>query len=149
MTAYSVTSHDIPGRGGEVGNQFMATSHYALTGALVAADTITFTNLLPKAGGVIVAVDIFSPELDTDATPTGTWKVGNTDDDDGYVLTSNIGLPTQAPANGQQISHHGTGALIGTTVTNRDVVVTIVGVMATSATTGTIGIRVLIEGSPA
>lgn len=145
MTAYSGTI-DIAGKGGELGKQLQATGHYALAGALVNADTIKFANLLPAAGSKVVSLMVVYPELDTDASPTGTWTVGNSDSAAGYCGTQNLGLPVQAPVNTLQIINIGTGALIGTTVTNRDVIITITGVMATSATTGTIGIIATLEG---
>lgn len=148
MTAYNATI-DVPGLSGELGKQLMAVGHFALTGALVAGDTITFPNILPQNGAKVIYSRTAHPELDTNASPTGTLKVGNTDDDDGYHLLYNVGAPVVAPANGGQMGNTGTGALIGTVVNNRDIVMTVVGVMATSITTGTIFLFVTLEGTAA
>lgn len=145
MTALTGTNTYSNVGSGALGTQRTITGTYALAGALVAADTITWSKLLPLGGGRVVRVELAFPELDTDTTPTGTWKVGDGTDDDGYILLSNIGLPAQAPANGLQMVQVGTGALIGTVVTGRDVVLTVVGTMATSATTGTILLNVTLE----
>lgn len=146
MTALTGTVVDA-GRTGERGTQFIAKGTYALGGALVAADTITWTNFFPNGKFKLVSLRFWAPELDTDATPTGTIRFGDGTTADAYLTTTNIGLPAQAPANGAQIICMGNGASIGTSFTGlRNLVATIVGVMATSATTGTLHVEAVLEG---
>lgn len=152
MTDYSATI-DVEGRAGRIGQQLTASGYYTLTGGITGhastGDTITFSNIIPRSGAKVVGLQVVSPELDTDASPTGTFIVGNSDDDNGYVLTENCGLPAQAPANGKQLSVTGTGALIGTVVTNRDIIIEYTAALATSATSGTIRLNVILEGTAA
>lgn len=145
MAAYTGTI-DIAGKNGELGQQNFCRGKYALAGALANTDTITFTNLLPLAGGKIVGFRFYSPELDTNATPTMTFTIGNSDDADGYLKTVNGGLPAQLPANGSQLNYCGNGDLITTTVTNRTVVLTVTGVVATGETAGNLYVEIILEG---
>ena len=148
MTAYTGTITR-EGRAGERGMQFIALGKYALTGALVNADTITWSNLLPDPNRFkVIGFRFWSPELDTDATPTATIIVGDGTDTDAYLTTSNVGLPAQAPANGYQINLSGNGAAIGAaagTAVSRNVVLTVNGVVATGATTGTLWVEFVCE----
>lgn len=138
------------GKNGELGQQYTCVGTYTLSGALVAADTITWTNILPKGKFKIVTGRYYSPELDTHASPTGTIIIGDGTDTDAYLTTTNVGLPAQAPANGLPLSIGMDGASIGTTFGSttslRNVVLTVVGVMATSVTSGTIRVEFVIEG---
>lgn len=149
MTALTGTINTA-GKGGELGQQYTCVGTYALAGALVAADTITWTNLLPKGKFKIVSGRVIAPELDTNASPTGTIKIGDGTTVDAYLTETNIGLPAQAPANGYPLNIGLNGASIGTTFGSttslRNVVLTVVGTMATSATTGTIRVEFVIEG---
>lgn len=153
MTNYSATI-DNPGRGGEVGVQNWASGYYTLAGAITGhsstGDTITFSNILPEGGAIVRDVVVAYPELDTNGTPSGTMIVGNTDSDDGYIITQNVGLAAQVPANGQQMIARGTvGDLLNTRVTNRDIIIEFTAALATSATAGTIRLSALLEGSAA
>ena len=152
MTVYSATV-DVEGRAGRIGQQLTASGTYtflgAITGHATTGDTILFENIIPRSGAKVVAVQVVSPELDTNATPTGTFIVGNSDDDNGYVLTENCGLPAVLPANGKQLSVTGTGDLIGTAVTNRDIIVEYTAALATSATSGALRLNVILEGTAA
>jgi hypothetical protein len=145
MVAYTGTI-DIAGKNGEIGSQNFCRGKYALAGALANTDTITWPNLLPLAGGKIVGFRFYSLELDTNATPTMTFTVGNSDDADGYLETVNGGLPATLPANGSQLSYAGNGALIATTVTNRNVVLTVTGVVATGVAAGNLFVEIILEG---
>ena len=135
----------IAGKNGEVGMQFTATGTYTLAAALANGDTITWSNLLPLGGAKIVAVRFFAPELDTNATPTMKWTLGNSDDADGFIIEQGgaVGLSNSLPT---MIVAGGTGALMDTTVTNRNVVFTVTAAVATGATTGTIRVEFLLEG---
>lgn len=141
----TVTKFAAAGDRGELGAGICS---YTLTGAIANGDTITWTNAVPSAKQArIIDMIVSAPELDTSGSPTGTATVGDGTDADGYNITFNLGKPVQAPANGEQIVNHGTGALIGTANhSSGNIVLTVTGVMATSATTGTIIIRPLVEG---
>ena len=145
MTAL-VGTVTIPGKGGLVGVQHTALLEYTLTGALVNADTITWSNVIPNGGATVVDVQLATPELDTNATPTMLFEVGNSDDRDGYIL-SHGGALTLSNSLADQMSAIGTGALIGTKVTNRDIVLTVTAAVATGATSGRILLKVLLQGT--
>lgn len=152
MANYTATIDTKP-RTGSIGQQLLATGYYDLAGAITGhattGDTITFDNIIPKGGAKIISVGVTYPELDTHATPTGTCIVGNTDDDNGFAITNNVGLPAQLPANTQQVQICGTGDLVGTSITNRDVIIEFTAALATSATTGRVRLEVLLEAPAA
>ena len=139
-----------PGVNGEVGEVVTAMGTYDLAGALVNADTITWPGLLPKNGDYqIQSMRFWAPELDTNATPTGTIIIGDGTDTDAYLTTINIGLPAVAPANGSQLNYNGNGASIRTNITTPvpDVVLTVTGVVATGATSGTIFVEFTLKAT--
>ncbi len=123
----------------DAGKEYTSVGTYALTGALVAADTITWSNLVPK-GAQVLNVSWVSPELDTHATPTATIKVGDGTDDDGFMLAFSVGI---AAASLTYVSTGGNGATIGSTYsTATSVVATVASAVATGATSGTIFMKV-------
>lgn len=148
MTAYTQTTHKTVGRAGERGQQFEALSSYALTGALVNADTITFSNLLPDPNRFkVVDFEFWSPELDTNATPTTLFTIGDGTDADGY-LTSKGGAVTLSNSLAGQLFYKGDGAIIGAaagTAASRDVVLTVTAAVATGATSGNLWVKVVCE----
>ena len=145
MTAYTGTIVS-EGRGGELGQQFSAIGKYALTGALVNGDTITWSNLLPKNTVKVIAFRFWSVELDTGGTPTTLFTIGDGTDPDGY-LTSKGGAVTLSNSLAGQLSYFGDGALIGADdAASRDVVLTVTAAVATGATSGTLWVEVLLEG---
>jgi len=149
MTAFTALTIN-PAKIGEVGEIVVGTGTFTLTGALANTDTITFTGIVSPGNFRVIGFDIWSNEIDTDATPTGTWTVGNATDPDGYLTTQNMGLPAQLPANGSQLRYSGNGALIGTNIgtvsTDGNVVVTVTAAVATSATTGAVNVRIWVQG---
>ena len=149
MTALTATV-DLPGRGGDIGEQLVASGYYdvlaTIVGHATTGDTITFPNILPQGGAKVIAAQVVSPEIDTHGTPTGTCIVGNSDDDNGLIKTANIGKPAQLPANGSPLTLNSfDGALINTTVTNRDVIIEFTAALATSITSGRIRLNLLLE----
>ena len=149
MTNYNATI-DVPGRAGSVGQHLVASGYYDLAGAITGhastGDTITFANILPKGGCKVISVQVVSPELDTDASPSGICIVGTSADDNGFVTTTNVGLPAQAPANGLPLNIQGNGELIGTAVYERDIIIEFTDALATSATTGRVRVYAVLEG---
>lgn len=137
----------VAGKTGELGQQYDAVGYIDLDAALATTNTYTIANLFPKGKYKVVGFDFWSPELDTNASPTLTFSVGNSDDPDGYLKTINGGLPAQAPANGSQLNYKGNGDLIGTTPTpNRDVTLTVVADPATGVTSGRLFFGFTLEG---
>lgn len=69
----------------EVGQIYEIQFEYSLTGALVAADTITTpAGALPD--GIRILDTVLSyPELDTNAAPTGTFDEGDATDDNRFI----------------------------------------------------------------
>lgn len=145
MTAYSGTINTA-GRLGEIGRQTIASGSYALTGALVNADTVTWDNVFPNGKFKVISFRYWSPELDTNASPTMTFTIGDETDPDGYLTTINGGLPATAPTNGSQLNYMGNGALLNTTTAGRDVVFTVTAAVATGASSGTLFWEAVIEG---
>lgn len=147
MTAY-VGTVVVPAVGGAKGQVSEGLCQYALTGALVNGDTITWTNAIPNAKAAqVIGMEFWSPELDTNASPTATATIGDGTDADGYNTTFNLGLPVVAPANGTQIRDSGLGAIIGTsTQAGRNIVFTVTAAVATGATSGTLNIRPIVVG---
>lgn len=119
------------------GQEFTAVGKYTLVGAIVSGDTITWSNLLPTNDVQVLSVVRYGQELDTNATPTGTEKIGDGTDDDGYLTSKTSGDATG------QFQMHGDGAIIGTSdQVGRNVVLTAGGTIATAASTGTVWIAV-------
>ena len=134
------------GRSGERGQQFVATGTYALTGALVNADTITWSNFFPSGKFKLVSLEVYGPELDTNATPTMKFKIGDGTTVDAYLTEKGgaLGLQNSLPS---QLFYKGDGASIGTSFTGlRNLVMTVTAAVATGATSGTIFVEAVVEG---
>lgn len=148
MTALTATV-DLPGKGGDISEQKLASGYYDLLGALVNGDTITFPNILPYGGAKVVNVKAVSPELDSNATPTATATIGNSDDPDGYVKTRGLAVTLSNSLATDLVLESSDGALINTAVTNRDIVLTVTAAVATGATSGRIRLSALLQALPA
>lgn len=135
----------IKGRSGERGTQYAALLKYTLLAALVNGDTITWSNCLPNGKFKVVGFRIWGVELDTNASPTMLFTVGDGVDADGYKLSAGGGVGLQNSLAGQLV-YLGDGALIGTTDAANDVVLTVTAAVATGATSGDIWIELVIEG---
>lgn len=120
----------------------VALGKYALTGAVVSGDTYTWSSILPTNGITILDFKIYGAELDTDASPTATLKIGDGTDDDGYLTSKTAGDATG------QMKFSGDGAFIGKSTgatgatATSNVIGTVGGTVATAATTGTIWIAI-------
>lgn len=146
MADYTATV-DVPGKGGDIGTQMVASGYYDLAGAITGhattGDTITFSDILPFGGAIVRDVEVVSPELDTNATPTGTLIVGNSDDDNGFITTTGIAVETTVAT--PLVLKSFDGALLNTHVTNRTVIIEFTAALATSATTGRVRLNLLLE----
>jgi hypothetical protein len=122
------------------GASYKATASYTLASAVETGDSFTFKNILPSpADSVqIVSGKLFGQEFDTNASPTATVIVGDGTDTDGY-LSSKV---SAADANGQFLAEFDGAFLGGTSQASRDLVVTLGGVVATAASSGTIFIEI-------
>ncbi len=139
----------------EGGIPYSIDFEYTLTGALVAADTITTpADALPDDGINIVEVLLIYPELDTNATPTGTFDVGDSGDADRFIAVAPMGVAGVTTAGFQlrQGINRAQGLTSGVVSTGEgylypvgtspQLVVTVGGTVATGATTGFIKLRV-------
>lgn len=129
------------GRSGEIGGQRFFLGEYDLAAALVNADTITWSNILPSSGTFkVLDFKIVAPELDTNATPTMLFVVGDGTDNDAFLTSKGGAVGLQNSLAGQ-LSYFGDGAAIGAaagTVVGRDIVLTVTAAVATGATSGKI-----------
>jgi hypothetical protein len=112
-----------------------------LASGLANTDTITWTNILPDTPVTIRSVRLIAPELDTGATPTGTIVVGNSDDDDGYILVAGMAVGLQNSL-ASPLLLAGTGLLMDTKVSNRTIIATVKSAVATAASSGVIRLEV-------
>lgn len=149
MTDYTQTTHLAAGKAGEQGQDYVALSSYALTGAVANGDTFTFTNLLPKAPTCqIIDFEIWGVELDTGGSPSLTFTVGDGTDADGYLTTKGGAVGLQNSLAGQ-LFYKGDGAIIGAaagTAASRNVKITITAGAATAASSGKIFVKAICRG---
>ena len=137
------------------GEQYSIDFEYTLGGALAQNDTITTpSSALPNNGIRIVETELMYPELDTNATPTGTFNVGDGTSatrfvsgvpmgvagvtTSGFQLRQGINI-AQGLTNGVVTS--GSGYLYASG-TNPQLVVTVGSAVATGASSGVIRLRV-------
>jgi hypothetical protein len=126
----------------QAGLQYTAVGYYTLGGAIVSGDTITWTNILPGTGNPVklLGFRVWGQELDTNASPTGTLKIGDANDDDGYLTSKTAGDATG------QMQFFGDGAYIGGQTgaasgqASASIIATVGGTLATAASSGTIWI---------
>lgn len=157
MTAYNFTA--IQDKSPWVpGDTYTIGGYFKLTGALVNADTITFTNAIPPSGVRAVEVLVYSTQLDSNATPTGTFSLGDSLADgsaagrfitSGLMGTNQAGRQIQtfsnvAPAFTAGVQTAGVGYLYTTDENSNanggylDLKLTVTNAVATAAATGTI-----------
>jgi len=158
MTAYAFSSltpdSSFPARTSP-GMLYTTEFQYTLAGAVVSADTFTTpANALPANGMRIAEVEVIMPELDTNATPTGTFIVGDATDDNRFIDAAPMGVAGVTTAGYQMrtciniaqgltsgVVSTGSNYLYGSGTSPR-LVMTLGGTIATAATTGTIRLKV-------
>lgn len=143
MAAYTGTNVK-KGKNGELGQEYTATGYYDLTTGLANADTITFSGLLPIGGYRAVKGKVWGVEIDTNATPTGTFVVGTATDDDGFLTTKGAAVGLQNSLGGQ-LCYIFDGAQIGTVITDTDLIVKMNAAVATGATSGRLWVELVCE----
>lgn len=114
----------------------------AITGAVASGDFFYLGRILAKSTLTGFVCDI--PELDTDASATGTLIVGDLADDDRYITTSNAARNSGRinSAADDALGSDFQGSIFGTlprVYTDPDMLVLkLTGTVATAATTGTL-----------
>lgn len=144
MTAYTGTVVIGAATGG-LGDEHTVKGSYTFGAEIENADTITWTGILGKGDKEIVGFRVYGVELDSNATPTATFTVGTEDDADGLLTTKGGAVGLQNSLAGQ-LSYFGDGALVGTTVDDEDIVLTMTAATATGASSGTIYVEAVLKG---
>lgn len=85
------------------GMTFTVGGYFKLTGALVNADTITFTNAIPSSGVTAISAVVYTTQLDSNATPTGTFSLGDSLADGSAAARYISGAKMGTNVAGQQI----------------------------------------------
>lgn len=137
----------------------MVEFQFTLTQALANGDTITTpANALPVNGIRIQEIIVISPELDTNATPTGTFNVGDSVNATRFINSATMGVNGVTTTGYQLINHmnvaqgltngvvsSGTNykytpgdATFGVGTNGPELILTVNAAVATGATTGTI-----------
>ena len=75
----------------QAGQIYTAYGFYTVGAAVAQNDTITFTNIIPANGVEIISTRLMTPKLDTNATPTGVFILGDATDDDRFINDVAIG----------------------------------------------------------
>ena len=122
MTAYSYTllqnsSPWIPGEVITVGAYFNIADTTSSAG-VVSGDTITANNIIPEGGVTILSVLVTGAEMDTNASPTGTYKVGDADDLGRFILAAAQGTNV---ASGQLVQYQNVAPTFSTGVQTKGV----------------------------
>lgn len=121
---------------------------FSLGQALNTDDTYEVDNLFPTDvyDVIIESGRVFCPRLDTNASPTATFAIGDSDDDDGLLVTKGA---TVALVNSlvNQVNYEFDGALIKnkTTITGKKLILTPKANPTTGVTTGDIFIDVYLR----
>lgn len=154
MTAYNFTLVD-PISPWVSGKVLVARAYYDLNGvALAQNDTITATSIIPADGVEVMEVLVSHTELDTNATPTGTYTVGDSGDADRFITSAPMGV-NGVTTSGFQIRNginRATGTTSGVISTGAGyrytgtsastLILTVDGAVATGATTGVVHLLV-------
>jgi hypothetical protein len=133
----------VAGTAGEIGKEKLATGYATWSAAIANTETVTFTNFFPKGKFKVKSVEVSSTRLDSNATPTSAFSVGNSDDADGFATAAVQPVVGNSTA---QFSVEGVGALItgNTAISNRDLIITCTASATTAVTTGTLFVKALI-----
>lgn len=158
MTAYAFTQlvpdSSMPARTSP-GMLYTTEFQYTLAGAVVSGDTFTTpANALPFNGIRIAEIEVISPELDTNATPTATFDVGDATDADRFIAAAPAGANGVTTSGYQMhtciniaqgltagVVSTGTNYLYGSGTSPR-IVLTLGGTVATAQSAGTIRLKV-------
>jgi hypothetical protein len=158
MTAYNFSAlipNTANGPYFEPGQYYEVNFQYSLGTGLASGDTITTPSLgLPSNGIRIVDIIVTHPELDTNATPTGTYDIGDSDDQNrfqsasllgvngvttaGFTMTNPINI-AQGTTNGVVTTGRGYLYAAGT---DPRLILTVISAVATAATSGVINMKV-------
>lgn len=138
----------IAGKGGELEARSTAVGKRTFAAGIANTDTITITGaggLFPATRKIkILGGRVWGIEVDTNASPTGTFTVGTAADPDGFLKTKGLGVGLQNSLAGQ-LFYEFDGDLIGTEISATDLIATITAAVATSATSGDLWFEVDFE----
>jgi hypothetical protein len=140
MTAYNFTLAD-PISPWAAGISYQVIATFSLTAALAINDTITATGIIPASGVEVTDLVIAHNELDTNATPVGTYAVGDDLSTNSYIATAPLGNSTDTTfLDGvEQITSRSLiGSVYYTDLNPHNIIMTITATPATAATTGLI-----------
>lgn len=144
MTAYNFTLVDSASPW-TPGLEYTAVGTFALTGALASGDTITAANIIPGNGVEIKEIIVSHPRLDSNATPTGTYNLGDGTTAAAFIASGNMGGVNAGVNMSNTINvapSTTTGAgMIYNNATN--VVLTVNAALATAVTTGLVTLKVV------
>lgn len=158
MTAYNFSQlipNTFNGPYFEPGELYEIDFEYSLETGLASGDTITTpSGALPDNGIRILDILVSHPELDTNATPTGTYDVGDSTDQNrflsavvlgvngvttsGFLINNCINVP-QGTTNG--VVSTGSGYLYAAG-TSPQLILTVISAVATAASSGLIRLKV-------
>jgi|DEB0MinimDraft_6_1074348.scaffolds.fasta_scaffold117591_1 hypothetical protein len=114
---------------------------FTLTEALATTNSYTFTPFIDGYYSVVEDVQLYGVNADTNATPTGTYTLGTTDDKDGLLTTKAMSVALQNSL-ASQVNYFGDGDLIKnqTVITGDTLELDVTANPATGATAGDIWI---------
>lgn len=128
----------------QAGMEYTAFGSYTVGAAVAQNDTITFTGLIPTNAVQILSTRLQTPKLDTNATPTGTWILGDSTDDNRFIDAVSMGWDDEASyamydSNVVPSVANGTGVGYVYTATT-PLILKINTAVATAASTGQLGL---------
>jgi len=130
---------------GKKGEATKGLAYLDLSAALTTSDTVVISHrdLIGDGKPTILGGKFWGVEVDTNATPTGTFKIGTATDDDGLLTTKGAAVGLQNSLGGQ-LSYFFDGALLGTEWTPENIILTPAANSATGATSGRIWFEIEI-----
>ncbi len=128
----------------QAGQVYTAYGYYTVGAAVAQNDTITFTNIIPKNGVQILSTRLLTPKLDTNATPTGVFILGDSGDDDRLINDVSIGWDDETThiVYESNVTPSDTAGIGYRYTDTASLIVKIDAAVATAASTGHIGLWV-------
>lgn len=80
----------------QAGQEYTAQGSYSVGAAVAQNDTITFASILPTNAVQIISTRLQTPKLDTNATPTAVWILGDATDDNRFIDAVSMGWDDEA-----------------------------------------------------
>lgn len=128
----------------QAGQIYLAHGYYTVGATVAQNDTITFTDIVHKNGVEIISTRLQVPKLDTNATPTGVFILGDSGDDDRFINDVSMGWDDEATYVSYDInvasSTTGAGYAYNPSSSATSLVLKVDSAVATAASTGHIGL---------